>query len=168
MSKASQDNCAAQSALTDRNVKSRFLRVGGESGLCYAISLLRPLNYGPNPPAVIVSPIIEAAVDSVATVVVPAVGAIATIVVTVFNPVTATVQLGFDAIAFTIELLGQPVFTVRPRLCRQGVEPVVNTLAFSIEPLVDPATPVVQPIVDPISSRSSRASIRSPRLSKCR
>ena len=106
----------------------------------------------PTPPAVIVSPIIEAAVDLVAAAVEPTVDAITAIFVIAFNPVTAAVQFGFDAIAFTIEMLGQPIFTFRPRLCRQGVEPVVYTLAFSIEPLVDSVTSGVKAIGKPISS----------------
>ncbi len=104
------------------------------------------------PPAVMVIPMIEAAVDPVAAAVVPTVGAIAAIFVKTFNPVTATVQLGFDAIAFTIEMLRQPIFTFRPRLSRQGIEPVVDTLAFGIEPIVDSVTPCVQSVGQPISS----------------
>jgi hypothetical protein len=106
----------------------------------------------PPPPAVKESSIVEAAVDSVAAAVIPTVGAIALIFIIVFNPVTATVQFGFDAIAFTIEMIRQPIFTVRPRLCRQSVEPVIDTLASSIEPLVDSITPGVHAVVDPISS----------------
>jgi hypothetical protein len=77
---------------------------------------------------------------------------IAAIIETPLDPITLAIQPRFDPIAFLIKAVRQSKLAVSPRLRRQSIEPVIDTLTAGIETIVDPFAAPVQTVIESISS----------------